>query len=129
VNLSGLRSQLAALRASLPVVTANDGAAARNAARLASINEQPEGPRRDFVISAVTCSAISMEEPADLRALLDAIGAEAIERAHPRGLPSQPGPVFRRLRREWKAPPDYQCKIAAQLRASIEAEKARAVQP
>jgi len=125
MNLQGLKAQLALIRAQLPTVTSNTGAAARNSARLASIAEQPEGPRRDFMIDIMVAVASQMEEPSDLQAFVDAIGAEDIARTHPHGLPTQPGPVFRRLAREWKAPANYECKIAAQLREQIAAEKAR----
>jgi hypothetical protein len=103
MRLESLRTRLARVAREMPANASSDSAAARNARRLASIEREPEGPRRDFAIQLVVRTAANMEEPEDLQALVDAIGAESIARVFPTGLSTQPVAFFRARTREWHA--------------------------
>jgi hypothetical protein len=108
----------------LPAVTSDTSAAERNARRLASIAQQPEGPARRFVIDVMVSTARN-EEPEDFAELIAKIDPVALGEAFPGGLPQVfPDPFMRARARAWKTPPGYQCKIATMLREQIAAEKA-----
>jgi hypothetical protein len=103
--MAQIRRSLEQLRAAMPAPTSNEGAAVRNARRLASIAEQPEGPARRFVIDVMVTTARN-EEPEDFAALLDAIDPVALGEAFPGGLPQVfPDPFMRARARAWKTPP------------------------
>jgi hypothetical protein len=105
VTMAQIRRSLEQLRAAMPAPTSNEGAAVRNARRLASIAEQPEGPARRFVIDVMVTTARN-EEPEDFAALLDAIDPVALGEAFPGGLPQVfPDPFMRARARAWKTPP------------------------
>ena len=118
---TSIRDRLAKLAASMPALTSSDGAPERNAERLACIAAQPEGPARDFTIQVCTHAAAEREGPKDYQTLIDAIGAEAIARAFPAGVPGQPiADVRSRARaRTWLPAPGSIDPIMARLRAQI----------
>jgi hypothetical protein len=102
-------------------VSSSDGAPERNTRRLECIAAQPEGPARDFVIEVCVLAAAGAEEPENYQTLIDAIGAEAIARAFPAGVPGQPiADVRSRARaRTWLPAPGSIDPIMARLRAQI----------
>lgn len=77
MNLYHLRSQVESPRAQLPAVTSNEGAAGRNAGRLARISAEPEGMRHNLVIDLAVASGRS-EEPLDFSALLGGLHRAAL---------------------------------------------------
>jgi hypothetical protein len=126
LNLVGLRSELARIKLSLPAhASSDDGAAARNAGRLASIAGTPEGPRRDVVVTLMVHSASGIEEPGDYQALVEAIGHEAIERAFPVGIPAQRACAFVRSRaRAWQRPTGFASPLEAMVHDQLAKERA-----
>ena len=116
---TSIRDRLAKLAASMPALTSSDGAPERNAERLACIAAQPEGPARDFTIQVCTHAAAEVEEPRDYQTLIDAIGAEAIARAFPAGVPGQPIADVRARARAWLPASGTIDPITARLRVQI----------
>ena len=117
--LGSIRDRLAKLAASMPALTSSDGAPERNAERLACIAAQPEGPARDFTIQVCTHAAAEREGPKDYQTLIDAIGAEAIARAFPAGVPGQPIADVRARARAWLPASGTIDPITARLRVQI----------
>jgi hypothetical protein len=116
---TSIRDRLAKLAASMPALTSSDGAPERNAERLACIAAQPEGPARDFTIQVCTHAAAEREGPKDYQTLIDAIGAEAIARAFPAGVPGQPIADVRARARAWLPASGTIDPITARLRVQI----------
>jgi hypothetical protein len=117
--LGSIRDRLAKLAASMPALTSSEGATERNAERLACIAAQPEGPARDFTIQVCTHAAAEVEEPENYQTLIDAIGAEAIARAFPAGVPGQPIADVRARARAYHTPAGFVDPITARLRAQL----------
>jgi hypothetical protein len=86
---------------------------------LACIAAQPEGPARDFTIQVCTHAAAEREGPKDYQTLIDAIGAEAIARAFPAGVPGQPIADVRARARAWLPASGTIDPITARLRVQI----------
>jgi hypothetical protein len=84
MSLASMRKELTRLRQSMPAVTSSDSATKRFADLLASIEAEPAGPRRNFVI-AFAVSVSRHEEPGDFAQLLEAIGPERLAEAYPDG--------------------------------------------
>jgi hypothetical protein len=116
---TSIRDRLAKLAASMPALTSSEGATERNAERLACIAAQPEGPARDFTIQVCTHAAAEREGPKDYQTLIDAIGAEAIARAFPAGVPGQPIADVRARARAWLPASGTIDPITARLRVQI----------
>ena len=122
MNLHHLRIQLAQLRAALPEIASTEGAAVRNARRIARIAAEPEGQQRT---GAVMCTVFAArhEEPEGFAALLHTIGQEPVALAFPDGPPQPYGdPDLRSRARAWKEPAGFVCRISAMLREQIARE-------
>jgi len=119
VRIEALRGRLDKLAREMPPVSSSDGATERNAERLACIAAQPEGPARDFTIQVCTHAAAEREGPKDYQTLIDAIGAEAIARAFPAGVPGQPIADVRARARAWLPASGTIDPITARLRVQI----------
>ena len=119
MRIEALRGRLDKLAREMPPVSSSDGAPERNAELLACIAAQPEGPARDFTIQVCTHAAAEVEEPRDYQTLIDAIGAEAIARAFPAGVPGQPIADVRARARAYRVPAGTIDPITAMLRAQL----------
>jgi hypothetical protein len=89
VSISSLKNRLDALEQSMPPTASTEGAAERNARRLASIAATPEGAKRNIAIMCLVHAASGTETDEGYVAFVDSIGHEAIERAFPAGIPVQ----------------------------------------
>jgi hypothetical protein len=106
----------------MPALVSSTGATARHVERLARIEAEPPGPRRDVVTNLVVRTSRN-EEPGDFGALIDAIGPERIAAAFPGGVPAvEPDPGVRSRARSWKEPAGYVCRIGAMLREQVARE-------